>query len=252
MRLTTKAFPKGSETWPVATEPVEFDGQKVGQHVFIEPPQGERIHVGQVSTDYALMPNTEATNTISSLIEKAGFTENQYWGTIFNGRKFQTTIVVDEGFEPIPNDRLNVGFRLTNSYDGSSKLKIEAMLFRVLCSNGMISSQLFGSFGIFHKGDNMKDFSVLSERLIHTFHNIEGHMEKIKEMESDKFNWKKFIPLTEGINNQFTGKMVHQLNKTSPSNMWEAFNNVTEMLNDPKSYGDINTLDSFTTNALIA
>ena len=253
-RLTANQFsqiPESAE-WPVATEEIMFDGNAVGQHVFLQPPEGERIHVGQVSTDYALMPNVEAMGVARQAIENAGFTTHEEWGRVFNGRKFQTTIVVSEGFEPIPGDRLNVGFRMTNSYDGSTKLRLDAMLFRVLCSNGMISHELFHGISLFHRGNDLKQYTEIASGLTAAYHAFEQVMPHIKEMSERRFNYNRFIPLFENVSDQFTGKAVHVLHDTTPKNEWEAFNNVTQILNQPKTFGDINTLDIFTTNALKA
>ncbi len=247
-RLTSRQFTRESAEWPVATEPIEFDGTPVGQHVYIQPPEGDRIHCGQVSTDYALMPNVEAIGVAKNAIENAGFTlSDQEWGTVFNGRRFQTTLVADEGFEPFPNDRFQVGFRITNSYDGSSKLRLDAMLFRVLCANGMISTKFFHGVVLFHRGNELREYSDIAAGLSSAYHSLQTVEPVLAEAGKVKFKWPEFLPTLAETNDQFTGKAVHSLMAANPKTMYDGMNGITEMLNSPRSFGDVNTLDIFTT-----
>lgn len=249
-RLTTKNFNEKDIVMPVRTEPIEFDGKAVGQHVYLEPGEGDRIHVGQVSSEYQLIPNGEALATCRNAIVEAGFSEAEQWGTLFNGRRFQTTLVCDEGWEAKKDDRIHVGFRIMNSYDGSTKLRIQAMLFRVLCSNGMISTKHMNGVEIMHKGNQVKELPDIAAQLSDTFRQMERLIPIFQKLMEIEFTWHFLMAILANVNNQFTGQATHALYKAAPNSMWECYNTMTKLLNKPKSFGDVNTLDTVTTNLL--
>jgi len=80
---------------------------------------------------------------------------------------------------------------LMNSHDGTSKFQLEAGIFRMICSNGMvIKSEDMGSVSIRHMG---YDFKVIKEAVDNLMENIPLILNKIDKMKETELTEEEMV-----------------------------------------------------------
>ena len=107
--------------------------------------------VGVVGNSYMLLPNSEVKEAADQVAEKCNI-EFIHDRTFFNGKQYvysmrspQIVGEIDKG------DDVALGMQFWNSYDGSKAFGYSLMLFRLLCTNGMMSKDHFSTYRFKHE-----------------------------------------------------------------------------------------------------
>ena len=107
--------------------------------------------VGTVGRNYMLLPNTEVKD---AALEVAGESvlNWEHDKTFFDGKRFIYSLKSEEVLGEIePGDDVSLGMQFWNSYDGSKSFGFSLMLFRLICTNGMMSKDHFNTFRFKHE-----------------------------------------------------------------------------------------------------
>ena len=115
--------------------------------------------VGVVGNSYMLLPNEEVKNAAHQVAEecKIDFVHDK---TFFNGRNFVYSMKSQHvAGEVKVGDDVALGMQFWNSYDGSKAFGFAMMLYRLICTNGMMSKDHFNTYRFKHepKSENWGD-----------------------------------------------------------------------------------------------
>jgi len=96
--------------------------------------------VGTVGSNYLLVPNNE----VKEMAEEISFQSDSIFHedkTYFDGKRYVTSYIAKDNSvgEVEVGDNIALGFQMWNSYDGSTSLGFRMMLYRLICTNGMMS-----------------------------------------------------------------------------------------------------------------
>ncbi len=142
------------------------------------------------------------------------------------------------------NIKLNDGnfptILLTNSHDGSTSVRFEIGIFRLICSNGLvIKSKDFGTFKTRHMNYN---FEELKENILDLTNNIPNLVKLVEKFEGkimSKEEINKFaidaiktrLDSDKQINEEDFGNfLLPKRNEDRENNLWNIFNRVQEKL----------------------
>ena len=121
--------------------------------------------VGVVGNSYMLLPNEEVKNAAHQVAEecKIDFVHDK---TFFNGRNFVYSMKSQHvAGEVKPGDDVALGMQFWNSYDGSKAFGFAMMLYRLVCTNGMMSKDHFNTYRFKHEPKS-EDWSENLEQVV--------------------------------------------------------------------------------------
>lgn len=78
--------------------------------------------------------------------------------------RYQIRMIWPEIFTPSPNEQVIFGMSITTGDYGSQAMALELVILRLLCSNGMIGSNLFRKIHLGARFDNGDEISAFSDR----------------------------------------------------------------------------------------
>ena len=107
--------------------------------------------VGVVGANYMLLPNKEVKDAAEEVANASTINFN-HDKTFFDGRRFVYSLKSDKVIGDInKGDDLALGMQFWNSYDGSKSFGFSMMLYRLICTNGMMSKTFFSNFRFKHE-----------------------------------------------------------------------------------------------------
>ena len=136
---------------PVRLAPVSVSGQavtQVGVEILDDQENWQTINIH--SQGYQLISNSLAQQTareITSLSTLNWEEERTLWTGRFLSIMYRSDQIVDI---PEVGDAVALGFRASNSYDGSAKFRLDLMAFVLSCSNGLMSPRYFSTYTLKH------------------------------------------------------------------------------------------------------
>lgn len=136
---------------PVQLAPVSVGGESVSQvgvEILNDQESWECINIH--SQGYQLISNSLVQQTareITSLSSMNWKEERTIWTGRYLSLMYRSDKVVDL---PEVGDAVALGFRATNSYDGSAKFRLDLMAFVLSCTNGMMSPRYFSTYTLKH------------------------------------------------------------------------------------------------------
>ena len=123
-----------------------FSVQTVGENGWKE--------VGVVGKNYLLVENKKVQEAAHQVVDMCdiNFEENK---TFFNGKNYTLSLMSDHNVgEVAEGDDVALGMQFHNSYDGSRAFGFSMMLYRLACTNGMMTKTFFNSFRFKHEPGN--------------------------------------------------------------------------------------------------
>ena len=96
--------------------------------------------VGTVGNNYLLVPNSEVRDMALEIADQTGLTFDTD-KTYYDGKRYVHSLIAKDNTvgEVEAGDDIAIGFQMWNSYDGSTSLGFRMMLYRLICTNGMMS-----------------------------------------------------------------------------------------------------------------
>ena len=108
---------------------------------------------GVVSEDYALVENAALRDLTHEVAARSGldWTEEKVF---FDGRRYRLVLVAPDAHavEVAVGDTVGLGLVASNAYDGTLKLSLSLVAFRLACRNGLCVPSLFKRVAIRHDG----------------------------------------------------------------------------------------------------
>ena len=160
---------------PIRKVPLDYDGiQSSAFSVQIQKPNDTSFswkEVGVVGSSYMLLPNEEVKNAAHQVAEecKIDFVHDK---TFFNGRNFVYSMKSNHvAGEVKPGDDVALGMQFWNSYDGSKAFGFAMMLYRLVCTNGMMSKDHFNTYRFKHEPKS-EDWSENLEQVVTNINNL--------------------------------------------------------------------------------
>ena len=126
---------------------------------------------GVVGSSYMLLPNEEVKNAAHQVSEecKIDFVHDK---TFFNGKNFVYSMKSQHvAGEVKAGDDVALGMQFWNSYDGSKAFGFAMMLYRLICTNGMMSKDHFNTYRFKHEPKS-EDWSDNLEQVVTNINNL--------------------------------------------------------------------------------
>ena len=106
---------------------------------------------GVVGKSYMLLPNEEVRQAATQVAKECNI-EFAHDKTFFNGRQYVYSMKSSQVTGTIKHgDDVALGMQFWNSYDGSKSFGYSLMLFRLVCTNGMMSKDYFNTYRFKHE-----------------------------------------------------------------------------------------------------
>ena len=132
--------------------PLDYNGiQSSAYSVQYQESLDKWNEVGVVGANYMLLPNKEVKDAAEQVANASTINFN-HDKTFFDGRRFVYSLKSDKVIGNInKGDDLALGMQFWNSYDGSKSFGFSMMLYRLICTNGMMSKMFFSNFRFKHE-----------------------------------------------------------------------------------------------------
>jgi hypothetical protein len=131
----------------------DLESRSRGYSVRIEDPSDSTgwKECGIVSQDYCLVPNADVRDLALSIADRAGG-DWQIDKEHFDGKRFTLSLLSKTSAvrEVKLNDPVGFGLHFVNSYDGSARLSAQMVVWRLVCTNGMLAPKMFKSVRFKH------------------------------------------------------------------------------------------------------
>ena len=207
-----------------------------------DTPNTEWKETGVVGHNYMLLPNEEVKNAAHQVAEecKIDFVHDK---TLFNGRNFVYSMKSQHvAGEVKAGDDVALGMQFWNSYDGSKAFGFAMMLYRLICTNGMMSKDHFNTYRFKHepKSENWEENleqvvaninnlvrgSNKLDTLIHSFRRLSKSHVTTEELGRIRHNHLQEIPVS------IWGQIVDRFTHTSKEDYtgWNLLNAGTDLL----------------------
>jgi hypothetical protein len=130
-------------------------GNLTGYGVEIDHPEDGWKLAGTVSQNYLLIPNREVRDVAEAVLAASPF-DFEEKRVFFDGKRFMSFYAAQNVVEEVsPGDEIGLGVMFRNSYDGSTAFEASICAIRLICSNGMISRQMFSRYRFKHAMQNI-------------------------------------------------------------------------------------------------
>ena len=215
--------------------------------------------VGTVGNNYLLVPNEDVRDMALEIADQTGLTFDTD-KTYFDGKRYVHSLIAKDNSigEVEVGDDIGIGFQMWNSYDGSTSLGFRMMLYRLICTNGMMSKVNLSKYRFRHSigSDDWKNeletvaHSIKSasrgdnnsvHAMINRFKILNNQDLDLDSLANIRFNHIADIP------NQLWGSIIDRfLQKEGPTG-WQFLNAATDEL----WHKDKPTIASYNHNASI-
>jgi len=231
---------------PIRKVPLDYDGiQSSAFSVQMQKPNDTSFswkEVGVVGNSYMLLPNEEVKNAAHQVAEecKIDFVHDK---TFFNGRNFVYSMKSQHvAGEVKAGDDVALGMQFWNSYDGSKAFGFAMMLYRLVCTNGMMSKDHFNTYRFKHEpksenwGDNLEQVVTNINNLASGTYQLEDFIKNLRVLSNTevtmdvlgdiRHNHLREIPV--GIWGQILDRFTYT--NTEDHTGWDLLNASTDLL----------------------
>ena len=220
---------------PIRKVPLDYNGISSSAYsVQMQHQRSDRItdgtewkETGVVGHSYLLLPNEEVKEAANQVAKECNlnFTHDK---TFFNGRSYAYSMRSDHVCgEVAQNDDVALGMQFWNSYDGSKAFGFAMMLYRLICTNGMMSKDYFNTYRFKHEPSS-SDWHESLDQVITNINNLSNGSQKLDD----------FIKNLRSLNNlnvttDELGKIRHNHLKDIPVQLW---GNIVDSYTNPQNH----------------
>ena len=170
---------------------------------------------GVVGAHYMLLPNQDVKDIADDLVESA-YIDFELDKEFFNGMNFMLSY---RAKDPIREDAeigdLNLGIQFWNSYDGSRSFGFSLMLYRLICTNGMMSKQYLQNHRFRH-APGSEDWNKQLEAMVHIINSTQdGDNQGLNQMIQGIVNLNDYQVTIEGLS-----RIRHRFLQDLPVGVW--------------------------------
>ena len=233
---------------PIRKVPLDYNGISSSAYaVQMQHPGGTDVlpewkEAGVVGNSYMLLPNEEVKNAAHQVAEecKIDFVHDK---TFFNGRNFVYSMKSQHvAGEVKAGDDVALGMQFWNSYDGSKAFGFAMMLYRLICTNGMMSKDHFNTYRFKHEpksedwGDSLEQVTTNINNLVSGTYQLDDLIAALRKLNSlevtmdvlgdIRHNHLQEIPVS------IWGQIVDRFTHTSKEDYtgWTLLNTATDLL----------------------
>jgi len=206
----------GIESSAYSVQMQHTDEDKIGGHEWKE--------VGVVGHSYLLVDNH---NVRKAAEQVAGECKLQFIHdkTFFNGRSYAYSLKSDHvAGEVTKGDDVALGMQFWNSYDGSKAFGFAMMLYRLICTNGMMSKDHFNTYRFKHQPSN-ESWEENLEQVVTNINNLSNGSQSLDNFIRNLRSLSDLKVTTEKL-----GILRHGYLKDVPVQLW---GNIVDRFTDP-------------------
>ena len=208
---------------PIRKVPLDYDGISSSAYSvqMRHEPEKDTVatemawrEVGVVGHNYMLLSNEDVKSAANQVAEECNLNFS-FDKTFFNGRSYVYSMKSDHVVgEVAQNDDVALGMQFWNSYDGSKAFGFAMMLYRLICTNGMMSKDHFNTYRFKHEPKS-ENWQENLEQVVANINNLSNGSVKINE----------FLRRLRALNNlnvttEELGKLRHNNLKDVPVQLW--------------------------------
>ena len=225
---------------PIRKVPLDYNG--ISSSAFAvqmeQPETGENFpywkEVGVVGNSYMLLPNEEVKKAANQVAEECdlNFTFDRVF---FNGRSYAYSMKSDHVCGEIAEgDDVALGIQFWNSYDGSKSFGFSMLLYRLICTNGMMSKDYFNTYRFKHEPKN-ENWEESLEQVVTNINNLSNGSQKVDDFVKNLRSLNDLHVTTDEL-----GRIRHNHLKDIPVQLW---GNIVDRFTNPENNnsGDVET-----------
>ena len=224
---------------PIRKVPLDYNG--ISSSAFAvqmqhEPgkdtPNSEWKETGVVGHNYLLVDNDNVRKAANQVAEECNlsFTHDK---TFFNGRSYAYSLKSDHVVGDVAQgDDVALGMQFCNSYDGSKAFGFAMMLYRLICTNGMMSKNHFRTYRFKHQPSS-ENWTESLDQVVSNINNLVGGKDMKRRGALDEFlrNLRSLSNLN--VTTDELGRLRHNYIKDIPVQLW---GNIVDRYTDPHNH----------------
>ena len=228
---------------PIRKVPLDYNGITSSAYS-VQTDRGEDgwKEAGVVGKSYMLLPNIEVKQAADQVAEECNI-DFVHDKTFFNGKQFMYSLRSSLPLGEVKkDDDVALGMQFWNSYDGSKSFGYSLMLYRLVCTNGMMSKDFFNTYRFKHEPtsenwdenleqtvaniNSMSNGGLKIEEFIHNLRELNKLEITMDELGNVRHNYLQDIPV--GL----WGQIVDRFTKTNKEDHsgWDLLNAGTDIL----------------------
>ena len=207
---------------PIRKVPLDYNGISSSAYsVQMQHQRSDRImdgtewkETGVVGHSYLLLPNEEVKEAANQVAKECNlnFTHDK---TFFNGRSYAYSMRSDHVCgEVAQNDDVALGMQFWNSYDGSKAFGFAMMLYRLICTNGMMSKDHFNTYRFKHEPSS-SDWHENLEQVVTNINNLSNGSQSLDNLLRNLRSLSSLRVTTDEL-----GTLRHGYLKDIPVQLW--------------------------------
>ena len=218
---------------PIRKVPLDYNGISSSAFaVQMQHPGGtdalpEWKEAGVVGNSYMLLPNEEVKDAAHQVAEecKIDFVHDK---TFFNGRNFVYSMKSQHvAGEVKVGDDVALGMQFWNSYDGSKAFGFAMMLYRLVCTNGMMSKDHFNTYRFKHQPSN-ENWEESLEQVVSNINNLSNGSQNLDDLIKNLRSLNNLEVTTNEL-----GRIRHKYIKDIPVQLW---GKIVDLYTDPHNH----------------
>jgi len=228
---------------PIRKVPLDYNGIHSSAYS-VQTDRGEEgwKEAGVVGKSYMLLSNEEVKQAATQVAEECNI-EFVHDKTFFNGKQYIYSMRSPKVLGEVEKgDDVALGMQFWNSYDGSKSFGYSLMLYRLVCTNGMMSKDFFNTYRFKHEPtsenwdenleqtvaniNSMSNGGLKIEEFIHNLRELNKLEITMDELGNVRHNYLQDIPV--GL----WGQIVDRFTKTNKEDHsgWDLLNAGTDIL----------------------
>ena len=223
---------------PIRKVPLDYNGIESSAYSVQMQHEGdvdklpEWKETGVVGHSYLLVDNDNVRKAADQVAEESNlqFTHDK---TFFNGRSYAYSLRSDHVVgEVAQGDDVALGMQFWNSYDGSKAFGFAMMLYRLICTNGMMSKNHFRTYRFKHQPSS-ENWTESLDQVVSNINNLVGGKDMKRRGALDEFlrNLRSLSNLE--VTTEELGRLRHNHLKDVPIQLW---GNIVDRYTDPDNH----------------
>jgi hypothetical protein len=226
---------------PIRKVPLDYNGISSSAFAVQMQHDTEWKEAGVVGNSYMLLPNEEVKDAAHQVAEECNI-DFVHDRTFFNGRNFVYSMKSQHvAGEVKVGDDVALGMQFWNSYDGSKAFGFAMMLYRLICTNGMMSKDHFNTYRFKHEpksedwGDNLEQVVTNINNLVSGTYQLDDFIKNLRKLSELKIDMEQLGQIRHNqlqeIPVSIWGQIVDRYtSKEVEYNGWELLNAGTDLL----------------------
>ena len=182
---------------------------------------------GVVGHSYMLLSNEDVKSAANQVAEECNV-DFSFDKTFFNGRSYVYSMKSDHVVgEVAQGDDVALGMQFWNSYDGSKAFGFAMMLYRLICTNGMMSKDHFNTYRFKHEPKS-EDWEENLEQVVTNINNLSNGSDSLNRLLGNLRGLNQLNVTTDEL-----GKLRHNHLKDIPVQLW---GNIVDNYTNPNNH----------------